>query len=156
MSRRHAAAKREVNVDSKYGDIVVSKFMNCLMYDGKKSAAERILYHALDIVQSKSGQDAVEVFHKALEVVSPSVEIRSRRIGGATYPIPVEVRADRAQALSIRWLITAARKRPEHTMVDRVAGELLDASNERGEAVKKRENTHKMAEANRVFAHYRW
>ncbi|MDR3285291.1 MAG: 30S ribosomal protein S7 [Holosporales bacterium] len=156
MSRRHAAIKREVLPDPKFGDIVLTKFMNSLMYAGKKSVAERIVYKALDKIHGKNGKSGLELFHQALEIVRPTVEVRSRRVGGATYPVPTEVRPDRAQALSIRWIITAARKRSEHTMVDRMAAEFLDAVNERGEAVKKREVTHKMAEANKVFAHYRW
>lgn len=156
MSRRHAATKREIHPDPKFGDIVLTKFVNSLMYEGKKSISERIVYQALDRIHGKDGKGGLEIFHQALDTVKPSVEIRSRRVGGATYPVPTEVRPDRAQALSIRWIIAAARKRSEHTMVERLAGELLDASNEKGEAVKKRETTHKMAEANRVFAHYRW
>ena len=156
MSRRHSAVKREVHPDSKFGDIVLTKFMNSLMYEGKKSIAERILYHALDKIHGKGGKTGVELFHQALDNVKPFVEVRSRRVGGATYPVPTEVRPDRAQALSIRWIIAAARKRAEHTMTERLAGELLDAVNEKGEAVKKKETTHKMAEANKVFAHYRW
>ena len=156
MSRRHAAAKREIHPDPKFGDIVLTKFVNSLMYEGKKSISERIVYPALDRIHGKDGKAGLEIFHQALDTVKPSVEIRSRRVGGATYPVPTEVRPERAQALSIRWIIAAARKRSEHTMVERLAGELLDASNDKGEAVKKRETTHKMAEANRVFAHYRW
>ncbi|GHS91375.1 30S ribosomal protein S7 [Alphaproteobacteria bacterium] len=155
MSRRHTAVKREVHPDPKFGDIVFTKFMNSLMYEGKKSVSERILYQAIDQIHGKNGKDGLDIFHEALEAVKPSVEIRSRRVGGATYPVPTEVKAERAQALAIRWLIAAARKRAEHTMVERLAHELLDASNEKGEAFKKRETTHKMAEANRVFAHYR-
>ena len=156
MSRRHRAEKREVNPDAKFGDIVVTKFMNSLMLDGKKSAAEGIVYGAFDIVQQKTKQDPVTVFHQALDNVAPHVEVRSRRVGGATYQVPVDVRPERRQALAIRWLITAARNRNETTMVDRLSGELMDAANNRGTAVKKREDTHKMAEANRAFAHYRW
>jgi small subunit ribosomal protein S7 len=156
MSRRHRAEKREVLPDPKFGDVVLSKFMNAIMYHGKKSAAERIVYGALDICQAKSRADPVQVFHDALSNVSPQVEVRSRRVGGATYQVPVEVRPERRQALAIRWLITAARKRNEKTMVDRLSGELMDAANNRGTAVKKREDTHKMAEANRAFSHYRW
>ncbi|MEH6477133.1 MAG: 30S ribosomal protein S7 [Sneathiella sp.] len=156
MSRRHAAEKREVLPDAKFGDIVLTKFMNSLMIAGKKSTAEGIVYGAFDIVEKKSGNSPVEVFHDALEKIKPELEVRSRRVGGATYQVPVEVRADRAQALAIRWLIGSARKRSELTMVERLSGELLDASNDRGGAVKKREDTHKMAEANRAFAHYRW
>ena len=156
MSRRHAAEKREINPDPKFGDLVLSKFMNCLMYDGKKSVAESIVYGALDQVQSKAKADPLKVFHEAMDNVAPAVEVRSRRVGGATYQVPVEVRPERAQALAIRWLIAAARKRSEHTMAQRLSGELLDAANNRGTAVKKREDTHKMAEANRAFSHYRW
>lgn len=156
MSRRHAAEKREVLPDAKYGDIVLTKFMNSLMLDGKKSVAERIVYGAFDIVQKKSGNEPLEVFHDALDKVKPDLEVRSRRVGGATYQVPVEVRAERAQALAIRWMIASARSRSEVTMEERLSGEILDASNDRGGAVKKREDTHKMAEANRAFAHYRW
>ncbi|HEY5818997.1 MAG TPA: 30S ribosomal protein S7 [Mesorhizobium sp.] len=156
MSRRHAAEKREINPDPKFGDLVVTKFMNAVMYDGKKSVAETIVYGALDQVQSKTKQEPVAVFHQALDNVAPHVEVRSRRVGGATYQVPVDVRPERRQALAIRWLITAARNRNETTMVDRLSGELMDAANNRGTAVKKREDTHKMAEANRAFAHYRW
>ncbi|RUW19408.1 30S ribosomal protein S7, partial [Mesorhizobium sp. M1A.F.Ca.IN.020.06.1.1] len=140
----------------KFGDLVVTKFMNAVMYDGKKSVAETIVYGALDQVQSKTKQEPVAVFHQALDNVAPHVEVRSRRVGGATYQVPVDVRPERRQALAIRWLIAAARNRNETTMVDRLSGELMDAANNRGTAVKKREDTHKMAEANRAFAHYRW
>ena len=156
MSRRHRAEKREINPDAKYGDVVLTKFMNSLMLHGKKSIAEKILYAALDQVESKISRNPVEVFHEALENVMPAVEVRSRRVGGATYQVPVEVRTDRKAALAIRWLIAAARARGENTMVDRLAGEFLDAVNNRGNAVKKREDTHRMAEANRAFSHYRW
>ncbi|WP_269929824.1 30S ribosomal protein S7 [Aminobacter sp. HY435] len=156
MSRRHSADKREINPDPKFGDLVVTKFMNAVMYDGKKSIAETIVYGALDQVQAKTKQEPVSVFHQALDNVAPHVEVRSRRVGGATYQVPVDVRPERRQALAIRWLITAARNRNETTMVDRLSGELMDAANNRGTAVKKREDTHKMAEANRAFAHYRW
>lgn len=156
MSRRHAAEKREVLPDPKFGDIVLSKFMNCLMYEGKKSAAEGIVYGALEKMEKRAGGDGLKVFHDALNNVKPSVEVRSRRVGGATYQVPVEVRADRRQALAIRWVIAAARKRSESTMIDRLSGELLDAANNRGAAVKKREDTHRMAEANKAFSHYRW
>jgi len=156
MSRRHSAEKREINPDPKFGDLVVTKFMNAVMYDGKKSVAETIVYGALDQVQAKTKQEPVAVFHQALDNVAPHVEVRSRRVGGATYQVPVDVRVERRQALAIRWLIAAARNRNESTMVDRLSGELLDAANNRGTAVKKREDTHKMAEANRAFAHYRW
>lgn len=156
MSRRHAAEKRVVNPDPKFGDLIVSKFMNSLMKDGKKSAAEGIVYGAFDIVQTKLKQDPIGVFHTALDNIRPAVEVRSRRVGGATYQVPVEVRTDRQQALAIRWLIEFARKRGEHTMKERLSGELMDAVNGRGQAVKKREDTHRMADANRAFSHYRW
>ena len=156
MSRRRKAEKREVLPDPKFKDVVVSKFMSCLMYDGKRSIAEKIVYGAFDQISSKTGNEPVKVFHDALENVKPNLEVRSRRVGGATYQVPVEVRADRAQALAIRWLIDSSRKRGENTMVDRLSGELMDAANNRGNAVKKREDTHKMAEANRAFSHYRW
>ena len=156
MSRRHAAEKREVLPDAKYGDRVLTKFMNNLMVDGKKSVAEKIVYNALDRVQGRLKREPIEVFHEALDNVKPSVEVRSRRVGGATYQVPVEVRPDRRRALAIRWLVNAARKRGENTMTEKLAAELLDASNNRGTAVKKREDTHKMAEANRAFSHYRW
>jgi small subunit ribosomal protein S7 len=156
MSRRHAAEKREVLPDAKYGDRVVSKFMNNLMVDGKKSVAETIVYSALERVQTRVRREPVEVFHEALDNVKPAVEVRSRRVGGATYQVPVEVRPERREALAIRWMIDAAKKRNEHTMEERLAGELLDAMNNRGTAVKKREDTHKMADANKAFSHYRW
>ena len=156
MSRRRAAEKREILKDPKYGDAVVTKFMNCLMYDGKKSVSERILYGAFDKIDGKNGKTCLELFNEALENVRPTLEVRSRRVGGATYQVPSEVAPRRAQALSIRWLINAARARSEKTMVDRLAAELLDASAGKGAAIKKREDTHKMAEANRAFAHYRW
>ena len=156
MSRRHAAEKREVLPDPKFGDIVVTKFMNSVMYEGKKSVAESIVYGAFDIIKSKAKVDPIDVFRQALDNVKPAVEVRSRRVGGATYQVPVEVRPERRQALAIRWLIIAARSRNEKTMVDRLSAELLDASNNRGSAVKKREDTHRMADANRAFSHYRW
>ena len=156
MSRRHRAEKREVFEDAKYGDIVLAKFMNSIMYDGKKSVAEAIVYGALDQVEAKAKSDPVGVFRQALENVAPAIEVRSRRVGGATYQVPVEVRNERRQALAIRWIITAARARNDKTMIDRLSAELLDASNNRGAAVKKREDTHRMAEANRAFSHYRW
>ena len=156
MSRRRAAERRDVTPDAKFADRVVTKFMNVLMYDGKKSTAEGIVYGALDRIQKRSGQDPMRVFHDALGNVKPSLEVRSRRVGGATYQVPVEVRPDRAQALALRWVIDAARKRSENTMTDRLSGELLDAFNNRGTAVKKREDAHRMAEANKAFSHYRW
>jgi small subunit ribosomal protein S7 len=156
MSRRHKAEKREVNPDPKFSDLVLSKFMNAVMKEGKKSTAERIVYGALDRMESKAKSDPLAMFHQALENVMPAVEVRSRRVGGATYQVPVEVRTERRQALAIRWIINAARSRNENTMVDRLSGELLDAASNRGSAVKKREDTHKMADANRAFSHYRW
>jgi small subunit ribosomal protein S7 len=156
MSRRHRAEKREIIPDPKFGDIVLTKFMNSVMKDGKKSVAESIVYGALDQIESKTKQNPVQLFHQALENVMPTIEVRSRRVGGATYQVPVEVRPDRRQALAIRWIITAARGRNENTMVERLSGELLDAFNNRGTAVKKREDTHRMAEANKAFSHYRW
>lgn len=174
MSRRHAAEKRQILPDPKFGDLVLSKFMNNIMMDGKKSVAETIVYGAITIMDEKgqgvstdeesestsstgaAGSKGLKIFHKALKKVRPQVEVRSRRVGGATYQVPVEVRTDRALALAMRWLIGAARKRSENTMVERLAGELLDAANDRGSAVKKRDDTHKMADANKAFAHYRW
>ena len=158
MSRRRRAVKREILPDAKFGDIVITRFMNALMYDGKKSVAEGIVYNALDVMRKRGGQqaDPVRMFHEALDNVKPAVEVRSRRVGGATYQVPVEVRTSRRQALGIRWIISAARERNEKTMTERLSAELLDASNNRGNAVKKREDTHKMAEANRAFSHYRW
>ena len=156
MSRRHKAEKREVNPDPKFGDLVVTKFMNAVMKEGKKSVAENIVYGALERMESRAKQNPVQLFHQALDNVMPAVEVRSRRVGGATYQVPVEVRTERRQALAIRWIIQEARKRNENTMVDRLSAELLDAANNRGSAVKKREDTHKMAEANRAFSHYRW
>ncbi|CAN7273544.1 MULTISPECIES: 30S ribosomal protein S7 [Rhizobium/Agrobacterium group] len=156
MSRRHSAEKREINPDPKFGDLVVTKFMNAIMLHGKKSVAENIVYGAFDVVQGKAKADPLGIFHSALDNVAPHVEVRSRRVGGATYQVPVDVRPERRQALAIRWVIAAARKRNETTMVDRLSGELMDAANNRGSAVKKREDTHKMADANRAFSHYRW
>ena len=156
MSRRHSAEKREVIPDAKFGDIVVAKFMNSVMYDGKKSVAEAIVYGAFEAVEAKLKTDPLQVFRQALDNVAPAIEVRSRRVGGATYQVPVEVRSERRQALAIRWLIAAARGRNDKTMVDRLSAELMDAANNRGSAVKKREDTHRMAEANRAFSHYRW
>jgi small subunit ribosomal protein S7 len=156
MSRRHRAEKREIIPDPKFGDAVVTKFMNAVMKEGKKSVAESIVYGALERMEARAKQDPLQMFRQALDNVMPAVEVRSRRVGGATYQVPVEVRSERRQALAIRWIITAARGRNENTMVDRLSAELLDAANNRGTAVKKREDTHKMAEANRAFSHYRW
>lgn len=156
MSRRHAAQKREVLPDPKFGDVVISKLVNAMMISGKKSAAERIAYEALDLIQKRTSQDPLKLFHDAIDNVKPSVEVRSRRVGGATYQVPTEVRSERRLALALRWIITAARARKEKTMRDRMAGEIIDAANNRGGAVTKRENTHKMADANKAFSHYRW
>jgi len=156
MSRRHAAEKRHILPDAKFGDKVLSKFMNNLMVDGKKSVAERIVYNAFDRVEGKLKKSPLEVFHESLENIKPNLEVRSRRVGGATYQVPVEVRPERREALAIRWLIAAAKKRNEKTMEERLAGELVDAVQGRGTAVKKREDTHKMADANKAFSHYRW
>ncbi len=156
MSRRRRPEKRVILPDPRFGDEVLSKFMNLVMYEGKKSVAEAIVYTALETIEAKSRREPVGVFHDALANVRPGIEVRSRRVGGATYQVPVEVRPERSQALAIRWLIAAARKRSEHTMAQRLSGELLDAANNRGAAVKKREDTHRMAEANRAFSHYRW
>jgi small subunit ribosomal protein S7 len=156
MSRRHSAEKREILPDPKFGNLVVTKFMNSVMYAGKKSVAELIVYGAFDLIESKTKQQPLGVFQQALDNVMPSIEVRSRRVGGATYQVPVEVRTVRRQALGIRWIISAARERNEKTMTERLSAELLDASNNRGNAVKKREDTHRMAEANRAFSHYRW
>ena len=156
MSRRHSAEKRTILPDAKFGDLVLSKFMNNLMYDGKKSAAERIVYGALSRIEDKLKRAPVEAFHEAVENVKPSVEVRSRRVGGATYQVPVEVRPERREALALRWIISASRNRNENTMEERLAAELMDAVGERGNAVKKKDDTHKMAEANKAFSHYRW
>jgi small subunit ribosomal protein S7 len=156
MSRRHSAEKRVVNPDPKFGDVVLSKFMNSIMYEGKKSVAEGIVYGAFERIQTRAKTDPLAVFRTALDNVAPAVEVRSRRVGGATYQVPVDVRAERRQALAIRWIISAARARNENTMEERLSAELIDAANNRGTAVKKREDTHKMAEANRAFSHYRW
>jgi small subunit ribosomal protein S7 len=156
MARRRRAEHREINPDAKYGDLILAKFMNCLMYEGKKSVAESIVYGAFDSIQQKAKQDPLQMFHEALRNVAPALEVRSRRVGGATYQVPVEVRQDRSRALAIRWIINAARARNEPTMTGRLSGELLDAANNRGSAVKKREDTHKLADANRAFSHYRW
>ena len=156
MSRRHSAEKRNILPDAKFGDLVLSKFMNNLMYDGKKSAAERIVYGDLNRVEDKLKRAPIEAFHEAVENVKPSVEVRSRRVGGATYQVPVEVRPQRREALALRWIISASRGRNENTMEERLAAELMDAVGERGNAVKKKDDTHKMAEANKAFSHYRW
>ncbi|MBH0286073.1 30S ribosomal protein S7 [Helicobacter pylori] len=154
--RRRKAPVREVLGDPVYGNRVVTKFINKMMFDGKKSVAEKIIYKAFNKIEEKSGEKGIEVFEKALERVRPLVEVRSRRVGGATYQVPVEVRASRQQSLSIRWILEATRKRNERMMVDRLANELMDAANDKGAAFKKKEDVHKMAEANKAFAHYRW
>lgn len=156
MSRRRAAEKRDVLPDPKFGDRVVSKFINNLMCDGKKSIAEHIVYNAFDRVEAKLKRPAIDVFHEALDSVKPDVEVRSRRVGGATYQVPVEVNPIRREALAIRWLIAASQKRSEKTMEASLASEMADAAQNKGAAVKKREDTHKMAEANKAFSHYRW
>ena len=156
MSRRHAAKERITLPDPKFHDSVVGKFMNTLMYDGKKSAAEEIVYGAFDIIQQKTGKDPLVVFNEALSNVKPTIEVRSRRVGGATYQVPVEVKPNRATTLSLRWLVGYSRQRREKTMTERLMNEILDASNGLGAAVKRREDTHKMAESNKAFAHYRW
>ena len=156
MSRRHRAEKREVIPDPKFKDVVVSKFMSCLMYDGKRSLAESIVYGAFDLVSKKTDKEPIDFFHEALNNVKPSLEVRSRRVGGATYQVPMEVRPKRAQTLAMKWIVDSALKRNEKTMRERVANEIFDAFNNKGNAVKKREETHKMAEANRAFSHFRW
>mgnify|MGYP001274995634 FL=1 len=156
MSRRRKAEKRKILPDPKFGDVIISKFMTCLMVDGKKYSAEKIVYGALERIRKKLGSEPLNVFKEALENVKPQVEVRSRRVGGATYQVPMEVRSSRSRALAIRWLIDASRKRGENTMVERLSNELMDAASTRGLAIKKREDTHKMAEANKAFAHYRW
>ncbi len=156
MARRRRPEKREILPDPRFGDVTLSKFMNNIMLDGKKAVAEGIVYTAMETVESRAKRDPIGVFHDALNNVKPGIEVRSRRVGGATYQVPVEVRAERSQALAIRWLISAARNRSETTMAARLSGELMDAANNRGNAVKKREDTHRMAEANRAFSHYRW
>ena len=156
MSRRHAAVKREVTPDAKYGNVVVMKFMNSLMYDGKKSIAEAVVYGAFDRLEAAIKKPALEIFTEALNNVKPQVEVRSRRVGGATYQVPTEVRPDRQQTLAIRWIISAARGRSEKTMEQRLFGELQDAYNNRGNAIRKREDTHRMADANKAFAHFKW
>ena len=156
MSRRRKAEKRKILPDPKFGDVIISKFMTCLMVDGKKYSAEKIVYGALERIRKKLGSEPLNVFKEALENVKPQVEVRSRRVGGATYQVPMEVRSSRSQALAIRWLIDASRKRGENTMVERLSNELMDAASSRGLAIKKREDTHKMADANKAFAHYRW
>jgi len=156
MARRRVAKTREILPDPVHGEVVVTKFINILMYDGKKSVAEKIFYGAIDAISEKTGENGVDVFKKALENIKPVLEVKSRRVGGATYQVPVEVRPKRREALSLRWLIKAARARKERTMVERLSAEILDAAANKGTAVKKREDTHKMAEANKAFAHFRW
>ena len=156
MSRRHRAEKRSVLPDAKYKDLTVSKFMSCLMYDGKRSTAEKILYDALDKIKSKNNEDPLKIFNTAISNVKPNLECRSRRVGGATYQVPVEVKSKRAQALALRWIVDATRKRKNKTMAEKLYAEIIDASQNKGSAIKKREDTHKMAESNKAFAHFRW
>ncbi len=156
MARRRVAKVREILPDPVYGEVRVTKFINSLMYDGKKSVAEKIFYSAIDVVSEKTGENGVEVFLKALDNVKPILEVKSRRVGGATYQVPMEVRPKRREALSVRWLINSARARKERTMIERLASEIMDAAANKGNAIKKREDTHKMAEANKAFAHFRW
>ncbi|MGH7483620.1 MAG: 30S ribosomal protein S7 [Longimicrobiales bacterium] len=156
MSRRQQAVKREVSPDPRYGSTTVSKFINCLMYDGKKSTSEGIFYEAMRIIEEKTGQPAVNVFKQAVNNVKPALEVKSRRVGGATYQVPIEVRPERRAALAMKWLIGFARGRGERTMAERLANELLSASRNEGSAIKKKDDTHRMAEANKAFAHYRW
>ena len=156
MPRKGSVPKRKLALDPKYGDLTVSKFLNSLMYDGKKSKAEKILYKAFEIIGKKTGKDSLEVFHRALENIKPAVEVRSRRVGGATYQVPMDVSSFRKQSLAIRWLLEATRKRSEKSMIEKLSFELMEAAEKRGGAIKKKEDTHRMAEANRAFAHYRW
>ncbi|MEO0198699.1 MAG: 30S ribosomal protein S7 [candidate division WOR-3 bacterium] len=154
--RRRRAPEREVTPDPKYGSVIAAKFINNLMWDGKKSIAQKIFYQALELIEQKTKQDGMEVFEKAIENVKPKLEVRPRRVGGATYQVPVEVRPKRQLSLAIKWIIKAARQRPERRMFERLANELIEASQNQGGAIKIKENTHKMAEANKVFAHYKW
>ena len=156
MARRRVAKRREVNIDPVYKDVIVTKFINILMLDGRKSVAERVFYETIDTIGQKTGENGIDVFRKAIENVKPQLEVKSRSVGGATYQVPIEVRPLRKQALSIKWIIAAARSKKERTMVDRLAGELIDAAGGKGIAFKKKEDTHRMAEANRAFAHFRW
>jgi small subunit ribosomal protein S7 len=156
MPRRRDVPKRKITPDPKFKDKLVAKFTNCIMHDGKKAVAEGILYGAFDVIQSRHKEDPLDVFRKALDAVKPKLEVKSRRVGGATYQVPVEVRPERRVALAMRWLVSYARDRGEKTMPERLAAELVDASQLRGNAVKKKDDTHKMAEANKAFAHYRW
>jgi len=156
VSRRNVAARREVLPDPKYNDKMVTRLINKIMTRGKKSVAEKIVYKAFDIIETRTKQESLEVFKTSLENIKPVIEVKSRRVGGATYQVPIEVRSIRRISLALRWLVNYARQRPEKTMSERIAAELLDAANNRGNAVKKREDTHKMAEANKAFAHYRW
>lgn len=156
MGRKKFIRKREILPDPKFNDLVVAKFINALTFQGKKSIAEKIMYGSIEVMTEKAGEDGVKVFRKALENVKPMLEVKSRRVGGATYQVPVEVKPARRQSLASRWIIEASRARSEHSMMERLAGELIDAANNRGSAIKKREDTHKMADANKAFAHYRW
>jgi small subunit ribosomal protein S7 len=156
MSRKKRAPERKIFPDPKFGSLIISKFINSIMYDGKKSTAEKILYDALDKIKEKTKNDPIKVFNDAISNVRPNLEVRSRRVGGATYQVPVEVKSKRSQALAFRWIMDASRKRKNKTMSDKIFSELLDASQNKGSAIKKREDTHKMAEANKAFAHFRW
>ena len=156
MPRRGNVPKREVLPDPMYNSVLVTKLVNSIMLDGKKGVAQKVVYGAFDIIREKTGNDPLEVFHAAMENIMPSLEVKARRVGGATYQVPIEVRPERRQTLGLRWLTNYARNRSEKTMKERLAGEIMDASNNMGSAVKKREDTHKMAEANKAFAHYRW
>ncbi|MGA1846792.1 30S ribosomal protein S7 [Deferribacter abyssi] len=156
MARRRVAKKREILPDPVYNEVLVTKFINNLMYDGKKTLAEKIFYSAMDLIKERKGEEGIEVFKKAVENVKPILEVKSRRVGGATYQVPIEVRPDRQISLAIKWIIKAARERRERTMVERLANELIDAFENKGAAIKKREDTHRMAEANKAFAHFRW
>lgn len=156
MSRRRAQIKRQVEIDPVYGTRVITKFINSLMLDGKKTVAEKIVYKTFEIIKEKSKQDPLDVFNEAIKNVRPNLEVKSRRVGGATYQVPVEVRSDRGQALAIRWLIESSKKRGDKTMQERLSKEFLDASTNKGNAIKKKEDVHKMAESNKAFAHFRW
>lgn len=156
MPRKGSVPKRKIPVDPKHGDLTVTKFINSLMYDGKKSKAEKVFYGALEVMEAKTGKNPIEVFNAAMDNVKPGIEVRPRRVGGATYQVPMEVSSFRRQSLAIRWILSSTRKRDGKSMIDKLAGELIDASEGRGGSIKKREDTHKMADANRAFAHYRW
>ena len=156
MSRKNRAPKRNFYPDSKYNSMILSKFINFVMYDGKKSTAEKIIYNAFDKIKNKSKEDPIKIFNEAINNIRPNLEVRSRRVGGATYQVPVEVKTSRSQTLALRWLLEATRKRKNKTMADKLFNELMDAYQRKGSAIKKREDTHRMAESNKAFAHYRW